>query len=351
MLLAVPLPRVTQKRSRRRLIGIAVSAVLHAALLLALLYVHPRTREPNWLPPPVDVIFEKGGSKEAPSVPNPAPPEPEKPASPPQEQTGTPSPPVPPQASAPPPQPEPQPEPAQPEQQAVAQPQTPEPPAAVQQPEPTPPKVSEPAQAQPAPAPPPAPSEPMQTAIQLVPLNLPPPLLLQPPPVRPPTPRPKAAAPPAPPPRPRPAFPTPMAYSFGPSAPRSSSPSPARNRGIDLAFAPAGSFADRLQQGAHSDDPNVGEDWLNLVSAWWNRHGYYPPQAGLNGEQGVVTVGLTVRHDGKVVAIRLEGRSGSQWLDLGALSVFRDAQLPPLPPDVSEREIPLHFTIHYIIEH
>ncbi len=69
----------------------------------------------------------------------------------------------------------------------------------------------------------------------------------------------------------------------------------------------------------------------------------------MNGEQGVVTVALQVRHDGKIESVRLESRSGSQWLDMASVSVFRDAQLPPLPPDVTAAEIPLHFTIHYII--
>jgi hypothetical protein len=26
----------------------------------------------------------------------------------------------------------------------------------------------------------------------------------------------------------------------------------------------------------------VSTDWLNLVTAWWQRHAYYPPQAGMN---------------------------------------------------------------------
>ena len=139
-----------------------------------------------------------------------------------------------------------------------------------------------------------------------------------------------------------------MVYSLGPRE-RTGPPSNVPRRGIDLAFAPAGSGADRLQPDARSDNPEVGENWLNEVSAWWHRHGYYPPEAGLNGEQGIVTVEMQVQHDGRVTAIRLEGRSGSQWLDMGALSVFRDAKLPPLPPDVTAAAIPLHFTIHYII--
>ncbi len=125
---------------------------------------------------------------------------------------------------------------------------------------------------------------------------------------------------------------------------------PGRRAGIDLSFAPVGRGSDRLQPNGRSDNPEVGEDWLNLVSAWWRRHSYYPPQAGENGEQGDVTVGVVVRHDGKVESVRIEDRSGSQWLDMASVAVFRDATLPPLPPDVTASSVPLHFTIHYIIE-
>ena len=139
-----------------------------------------------------------------------------------------------------------------------------------------------------------------------------------------------------------------MSYSLGRpkhSEIRSAQP----RRGFDLAFAPLGSGSDRNQPRARSDNPAVGADWLSEVAAWWRQHAYYPPQAGMNGEQGDVTVALSVLHDGKVTYVHLERRSGSQWLDMASVAVFRDAQLPPLPPDVRDKAISLHFTIHYVI--
>lgn len=94
---------------------------------------------------------------------------------------------------------------------------------------------------------------------------------------------------------------------------------------------------------------DVSADWLNLVSAWWRRHSYYPPQAGVNGEDGDVTLHMRVNRDGKVENLELITKSGSQWLDMGALATFRDAHLPPLPADMPEDQIPFHVTIHYII--
>ncbi len=141
-----------------------------------------------------------------------------------------------------------------------------------------------------------------------------------------------------------------MAYSFGAPPRQQAAPRGTGGHGaIDLAFAPAGRFSDQLREGAWSDDKDIGDNWFNLVAAWWKRHAYYPPEAGMNGEQGDATVKLLVRHDGKVESVQLEGGSGSQWLDMAAVAVFRGATLPPLPSDVTEATIPLHFTIHYII--
>jgi TonB family protein len=58
---------------------------------------------------------------------------------------------------------------------------------------------------------------------------------------------------------------------------------------------------------------------------------------------------MRVDHNGRVSQLELASKSGSQWLDLGALSIFRDAYLPPLPPDMPEQQIPFHVTIHFVI--
>jgi len=62
-----------------------------------------------------------------------------------------------------------------------------------------------------------------------------------------------------------------------------------------------------------------------------------------------VTLHMRVEHDGRVQNLELTGKSGSGWLDLGALSVFRGAYLPPLPPDMPEKQIPFEVTVHYVI--
>jgi len=124
---------------------------------------------------------------------------------------------------------------------------------------------------------------------------------------------------------------------------------PGRPGTIDLSFGPIEGGAQTPSSAVQMEGVAVSTDWLNEVQAWWNRHAYYPPQAGMNNEEGDVTLHMQVDHDGRVERLELIEKSGSQWLDLGALSTFRDAYLPPLPSDMPEAQIPFHVTVHYII--
>ncbi len=87
---------------------------------------------------------------------------------------------------------------------------------------------------------------------------------------------------------------------------------------------------------------------FNEVAAWWLRHRFYPSEAGRLQQEGDLGLRLVVGRDGRVHAVDVEQKSGSSWLDLGALAVFRDAKLPPLPPDVTDPDITVQFT-HYVI--
>ena len=93
---------------------------------------------------------------------------------------------------------------------------------------------------------------------------------------------------------------------------------------------------------------DVGEDWFNEVAAWWLRHRFYPNEAARLEQEGDVVLRLVVGRNGRVEAVDVEQKSGSPWLDLGALAVFRDAKLPPLPPDVQgpQRHGELHHPLH-----
>lgn len=144
-----------------------------------------------------------------------------------------------------------------------------------------------------------------------------------------------------------------MDLSFGPSINRG----PAARVG-----APRGSVASRsldLSPGAPRG-PNradaffdaraarLGADWEEALKSYWLRHRYYPEQARDNGEDGSVDLELTVDSTGRVKAAVLKSRSGSQFIDMAAIGTWRNAQLPPLPPELAP-SYTFSITINYIL--
>jgi periplasmic protein TonB len=303
-----------------------ISLWLHLTLLALLLVTVHYNHQEEMLPPPstVSMVFE-GGSPKGPALPNSRPymtPAPE--AAPP-----VPQPPVP-QAAVPPPPPPPAP------QTALAPPPTP------------PPQT----QAQPAPSPTPPPP-PTTTAELPLPPPPPPLAMVVPRPALPPS---RPVQPPSATPRPTApnrsqAFPTPMNFSFNPAPPAQRAPAPARGSSrtpstMDFSLAPRQGASD-LSPFAMVTGAQVGPDWRNELSAWVKAHAYYPEQAAMNGEDGSAMVLVQANPDGHVTSVELERKSGSQWLDLALLSLFRDAHLPPI---FGEKEpIGFHFTMHYIL--
>jgi periplasmic protein TonB len=396
---------------RRRGVGwyAAFSVLLHLALLVVAIVAaqHKRIVPQTEAPASVAMVFEGGGNA-PPSIANPAPVSPNRPASPAPQPSAPPSPPV---AQPPPPLPQPAvpqappatapsteitpprevvpPQATPPVEEAAppvkeatppaketpppvkeAAPPTKENPPPVKEATPSAPEVAPPQKlAQPPPAPsttpqpspettPPPSTAPAAQAPPPEALPLPPPVpapapeaASQPAPTRPPRPR-EVARPLSPPRPPSPAFPAPMQFSLGPrvAAPEATPPQPHASPGtIDMSFAPMMSGGDITQLHPQGKGDDVGEDWFNLVAAWWIRHRFYPNEAARQQQEGDVTLRLVVGRGGRVEAVDIEQRSGSQWLDLGALAVFRDATLPPLPPDVSDPNVTVQFTIHYII--
>ena len=97
----------------------------------------------------------------------------------------------------------------------------------------------------------------------------------------------------------------------------------------------------------HNEDAD-GADWRNALSRWVAEHAYYPEQARREAEEGDAKVHVVAEPSGRVKMVELVGRSGSMWLDLALLALFRDRQIPPLPFGVKE-PIEFDFTMHYIL--
>ena len=298
---------VATARRRRLAPSIVVSILVHALLLaLAILLARHRIEAPAWLPPPAfEVVPDTGGAAK-------------------------------PRVAAP-----------QPRERSEAPPESaPAPPSA---PAPTPAAPSTPPEAAsvPPPAPAPAPAAPATPPPSMAPeLSLPLPLLPEPalPRFEMPESRSRPTAPPV---APRPAFPAPMAFSLGNPTPRTSQQRHA-GRGIDVSLGQGVVGAVDTRIFGRSDNKEVGPDWYNRFAAWWDRHGYYPPQAGANGQQGDVVLDLVVMRSGQVASVALASPSGYQWLDMAALGVFRGARLPSLPSDAAV-SVPITLRIHYQI--
>ncbi len=94
---------------------------------------------------------------------------------------------------------------------------------------------------------------------------------------------------------------------------------------------------------------DVGDGWIQKIQKWLDEHDDYPIEAIRRRQHGTVKFVVRIDHEGHVKLVRLEAPSGSQWLDAGALALFRGQTVPSLPPDVSAREVEIDVTIHYIM--
>jgi periplasmic protein TonB len=331
-----------RRRWRLRLSGL-ISLLIHAAVIALLLVTIRRRESEEMLPPPapVTMLFESG-RRQGPTEPNPtlqATPSARPTAqAPPAAPVPLPTPPVPP-AEQPPPPPAPK----------VETPpvETPAPPPPSQQAAPAAPPVEVP----PPPAPPPPP-----VAEEAVPLPPPPPPVVE----RPtPTPRPppvrQATKPPTP---QKPSdFPAPMDFSFGKPLAQSEAQSNAPARApasrhipgtIDMSLGPAAKGTANPTPYSDNDDSRAGTDYRNLLSAWVAAHAYYPEQARRDGDEGDARVHVLAGPDGHVKEVDLVGKSGSMWLDLALLALFRDQNIPPYPGGGHE-PIEFNFIMHYVL--
>ena len=323
--------------SRRIAGGAVVSLILHGVVILALWPWGPRPPREEFLPPgAVSMVFNDGGTQH-PGVTEPSA-KAELDQTPPPAGGGEA---VAPQGGGPP--------------EPVPLPPEPVPPEPVQ-PEPVP---SEPVAPEPVPTPVPVPPAPAARPPAAMEPSPPVPVAPPMPPVQEPVMPPAPAAPATPPmprqttpatpsirPRPAPDFPAPSDFSLGPNSPSQAPKGP----GKPMFSLNMGSreFGDSLPFSMDTD-AEVGPDWRNAFIAWVQEHAYYPNQAAALGQEGKVRVVVTARPDGQVLTVEMEKRSGSPWLDLALLGLFRGAKLPPMPKSVGEQPVPFHFTMHYIL--
>ncbi len=312
--MAVPRRPAARRRGPGLRPGVAFSALLHLGLAaIAVLASLQREKPPEPLPQPSYKVEFEAGAPERTAEPEAEPPpsevaapEPEPPVE------GSVEPPSPEVALAPPEELPPPPPPAPPEEALTAEA------------EPVPPE--EPAPVTPPPVPPPsAPPRPQREAA----------LVSPPRPARPPSP-----------PEPLPGLLLPEARRLQPLPQPSLGPRPR----LDLSLRqPALRGREAAEPHYSLKGAKVGPDWHSALRQWWIDHRRAPPNVDLIAHGGSPTVEMVLAPDGRVRSVRLVRPSGSVWLDAGAVSQFRGAVLPALPPGADPSGTLLTFTINYIL--
>jgi protein TonB len=205
---------------------------------------------------------------------------------------------------------------------------TPEPVAPPQPEQLTPPPPEPPPPEPPPPEPPP-------------PEPAPPPEPLPIPDIAPPVPHAEVPLPPPPPPRPHVQHPPPRPAVVKP-APQPPSvvqaqPAPVSPPVPSASAAPA--------------SPQVKASWEGQLVAHLARFKRFPPAAQRRGEQGIVTVRLTIDHAGTVLAMAIVKGSGYADLDAEAQAWMTRAQpLPPFPPEMTAQQTQVVVPLHFILQ-
>ncbi|MFT9400674.1 TonB family protein [Acetobacter sp.] len=93
----------------------------------------------------------------------------------------------------------------------------------------------------------------------------------------------------------------------------------------------------------------VSDDYGQQINEWIERHKFYPEEAARNGEEGPASVHVVLDRTGRVKSIYETGSSGSYYLDAATTSMFRGAQLPPVPPNMQGDHFDIDLTMNYIL--
>lgn len=145
-------------------------------------------------------------------------------------------------------------------------------------------------------------------------------------------------------------FAHPMVLSFAPTTPGARSSGLRGSRSLDLSLGltvKGGQLQDAVP---HISSPGADGDYIEALAAYVETHKFYPERAAREGEAGTAVIKAVIERSGQVKDVRLVESSGSKWLDLAWLSLFRNKKLAPFPDDMkeAEREFTLSMTYELI---
>jgi protein TonB len=113
-------------------------------------------------------------------------------------------------------------------------------------------------------------------------------------------------------------------------------------RAVAPAERPAAPAVGRVAQ----PTPAAIASWQRQLMAHLERHKRFPPEA--RGAQGIATLAFSIDRDGRLLASRIVGSSGSSALDSATLDMIRRASpLPPPPTGMSDVQLSFTLPIRY----
>ena len=142
-----------------------------------------------------------------------------------------------------------------------------------------------------------------------------------------------------------------LSFSQAPVPPRARRGRPGGSGApVDLSLGPMVQGGKLLTPYASTSSiKGVSDDYADEIGAWIRRHMYYPEEAAKRGEDGPSHVHVVLDRQGRVTSVHLVNSSGSVLLDDATQGMFRNAKLPPVPPDMSGNNFDVDLTIDYIL--
>ena len=146
-------------------------------------------------------------------------------------------------------------------------------------------------------------------------------------------------------------FSAPMDLSFAsPDTARSTVPSRRGSHApVDLSLGPMARNGELRVPYATAGIHGVSPDYDAELQDWIQRHLYYPEDAARRGEDGTASVHVVLDRSGQVRSVELTTSAGADSLDDATTGMFRDATLPPVPPDMAGNHFDIDLTVHYIL--
>jgi protein TonB len=152
----------------------------------------------------------------------------------------------------------------------------------------------------------------------------------------------------APPPIPKPAYRAAPVPKHAPAPP--SHPVTAQAAAPDATLsAPATQTPAAAPSAEAAHTAPIDGGWMRALGAWLAAHKTYPEEALERGEEGRLAVRFTMDRSGRVTAVEVVRGSGSEALDRAALTMLKDARLPPLPEAMQQPTITVTVQIRFAL--